>query len=193
MTKVYHPCKTLDCVCPFSKINISKNTGTFYEVQLDSYKCGPIALFNAFHYFGRELGPALRRTLMSSCGTKPLHQNGFRGTIPEKMDKVISLYFSKNLRYFTGVEKCTRAISNKQYTAFIILFAGITSKGERFYHYIFAYKKENIIISQNDGDIREISEKTSEFIKTHFSIYENEQNDNTYVYPQVWVLEQKNV
>jgi hypothetical protein len=193
--KLHHPCQTWNCHCPLTFRRISPTTLRPYEVQIDKYKCGPIAIINALHYCARDAGPALRRSLLTTCQTVPEHSDGFKGTKPDRLDIAISHVLSSSVRRFIGRSDCIRAIRNNKFKAYIILYSGFRKNKEQYFHYIFTYKSSinaassnsdnsPIFISQNDGSYFETRLHLADLIAEYFNV----ENTHPISYPQVWAI-----
>jgi hypothetical protein len=164
--------------------------GRIWEVQEEDYTCGPVAIINALHHFGRCVGTATRRSIIQRLNTMPKHMDGFRGTRPDDFNVGLKRYFSdggeKRICRYIGGEDCRRILDNKNCKAFIILFAWMNSRGDYAYHYIFGWRdKNNYIITLNDGRDSEVIS----IVEWAKSAYCFEMMDKQgFVYPQMWAF-----
>lgn len=164
-----------------------------WEIQDEEHICGPVAVINALHHFGRYVGTATRRSIIKRLNTLPQHENGFEGTKPEDFEKGLVGYFSqevgcqKKIIKFIGETECSNVFDNKKYKEFIILFAWEKSGTNYGYHYIFGWRdKHNYIITLNDGcDYQKIFYYVNDAKKTYCLNKTDKQGNK---YPQIWVL-----
>ena len=160
-----------------------------YEVQLDSYSCGPVAIINALHYLNRDAGRALRRVIVTCCKTKAVHEDGFRGTKPDTMNITITNIIGKKVTHYTGISDCITALEHMRFNCYIVLYSYKENK-KQYFHYIFTYKVHDSssntqkYYSQNDGSYREQITDLNSYIEGHLSL----EGTHPIKYPQVWVI-----
>jgi hypothetical protein len=133
-----------------------KRYGRTWEIQDETYTCGPVAVINALHYFGRCVGTATRRSINRVLNTLPIHIDGFKGTRPDDFDRGLVKYFSKGgaveIKRYIGSTYCSKILKNRTYKAFMILYAWNPDITHYAYHYVFGWRdKNNYIIIYNDG------------------------------------------
>jgi hypothetical protein len=185
--KIHHPCGADDCMCPVTSRLISRAESRPYEVQMDKYKCGPVAVINALLYLEKDPGPALRRSIITQCKTAPVHEDGFKGTKPNDIHGVIQKVIP-NVKHFIGIHDAIAAFKNRSYTAYIVLYSGYRQNKKQYYHYTFTFKtkagRSPIFLSQNDGSDKELEWTLNSFCEEHFSIEDN----IPIVFPQIWAF-----
>jgi len=168
---------------------ISKINKKPYEVQIDNFKCGPVAIINAFHFKNINPGRSLRRLIITTCNTKEIHEDGFNGTKPDNLGEVLNRMFQDKVHHFVGIRECIRSLRNSTFTGYIVLYSFIKDK-KQYYHYIFTYKLFNNIdnsityYSQNDGSSIEIPWSLNKFITEHLSL----EGAIPVHYPQIWAI-----
>ena len=119
-----------------------------FETQTASYTCGPIAIINALRYEGRPTGPAVHRQIMVACNPQVKHaDDGFKGTKPTDMDRVIRHWWPAATRAAIGSEACMKAL--RCGTAFILLY----QRTPRTQHYVFVHRKGSTYQLENELDI----------------------------------------
>ena len=187
--KLHHPCDTDDCKCPITIRCISHLNKHPYEVQTDEYKCGPVAIINALLYLEKDPGAALRRSIITQCKTALLHSDGFKGTKPADIGRVIQKVIpSPRIKHFTGIRSAIGAFKNRAFSAYIVLYSGKYQDDKQFYHYNFTIKikagRSPLFLSQNDGSQKELEWALDTYITEHFSI----EGNTPIEYPQVWAI-----
>lgn len=176
-----HPCHTYGCKCPVTLLYTSDLCrNSVYEVQTDNYKCGPVAIINSLHLYNRSPGRSMRRYIISACNTQQTHTDGFHGTRPENMHKVIMNVWPTSERY-TSVRDCVRAIRSPRRGVYIVLYSYL--KGEKqFYHYTVLHKGKDAYVTVNDGSDRELKWTFHTFIDEHLVL----EGTDPITYPQIW-------
>lgn len=192
----------------YKTINTKKyrtGNGKFFESQCDAFRCGPVSIINAIRYTKPHyvIGPATRRSICVTCDSRLVHDDGFEGTKPEKITDAITKIWPKYI-YKTGYVDSCNLIADPSYKSFIILFAveiiadNIHTKAvkkrpsnvdplNKYYHYVFMYRKNNTFYIQNDNENKETRYETNDMINTYMNstIYPRFK----YQLPQVWALE----
>lgn len=138
------------CICKQYERYPCGTGGHFFETQRSSYTCGPIAIINSLHFMKKPAGPAVHRQIMVGCRPKPKHADGFKGTKPADMDRVIRHFWPDAIRS-EGAEACLHALKT---TASILLF----QRSPRLQHYIFVHYDEGTYYLENEADFGTVLE-----------------------------------
>lgn len=175
------------CDCRSSVRLYRASDGKLYESQTDTYRCGPVAIRNAFRHLicCAPAGPATVRRICTVCHALPKHDNGFGGTLPENLTAAINLFWPSH-QHAVGATACAAALRNKnsEHAAFIVLYSGRKRNGQRFYHYVFVWRSRNRFFVQNEMDAEEYvvwdSQLELEYLeeRVHCGV----------AFPQCWIL-----
>lgn len=172
------------CDCRQSVVLYRGSDGCDYECQTDTYRCGPVAVRNAFRrLICCEPGPATIRRICAVCDAQPVHTNGFGGTQPEAMTAAISLFWPKPV-HGVGATDCAALLRTPEHNTFIVLYSGLKPSGRRFYHYVFVWRERRRFFVQNEIDKEEYvvwdSQLESEYLieRIHCGVQ----------VPQVWAV-----
>jgi hypothetical protein len=176
-----------DCRCPVTRVyqsNISGIGNGVYEVQTDNYKCGPVAIINSLHLCNKNVGRSMRRYIVSACNTQQVHSDGFHGTRPENMNKVIMNIWYGSKRY-EGIRDCIRAIKSSSHSKYIVLYSYFANNLQ-YFHYtvLFRPTKCKKFYTLNDGSDYEQKWTISTFVNEHLAI----EGTVPIIYPQVWSI-----
>ena len=154
----------MTCIC--KQYELYKTGSHTFETQRSAYTCGPIAIINALRFEGRPTGPAVHRQIMVACGPKPKHADGFKGTKPADIDRVIRFWWP-NVTAVHGAA-CLSALRRGK-TA-ILLY----QRTPRIQHYIFVHRDGATYRLENELD-------TGSTIVSDMSAYMNK-------LPMVWII-----
>jgi len=133
--------QTMTCICKQYELYTA---GQYtFETQLSSYTCGPIAVLNALRLEGRPTGPAVHRQIMVACNPKPRHADGFKGTKPADMDRVIRRWWPNATRV-SGTEACLAALRGPA----ILLY----QRTPHTQHYVFVHTVGDSYHVENEAD-----------------------------------------
>jgi len=139
----------MTCIC--KQYDLYKSGSHTFESQSAAYTCGPIAIINALHYEGKPTGPAVHRQIMVACRPKPKHADGFKGTKPADMDRVIRSWWPAATSVHGSID-CLKAI--KRSKAAILLY----QRTPRNQHYIFIHRDAATYHLENEGDSVSVTE-----------------------------------
>ena len=140
---------TTPCICKqFELYNTGEHT---FETQCGTYNCGPIAILNALHFEKRPAGPAVHRQIKVGCRPKARHADGFKGTKPDDIDRVIRWFWPAATRH-TGAVACLAALKKGPV---ILLF----QRSPRLQHYIFVHYDGVQYHLENEADCGPVLEK----------------------------------
>ena len=131
------------CIC--KQFELYKTGEHTFEAQSGTYNCGPIAILNALHFEKRPTGPAIHRQIAVGCRPKARHADGFKGTKPEDMDRIVRLFWTKPTRH-TGAAACLAAL--KKGSPAILLF----QRSPRLQHYICVHYDGTHFHLENEAD-----------------------------------------
>lgn len=123
-----------------------------FETQTASYTCGPIAILNALRYEGRPTGPAVHRQIMVACNPQPTHADGFKGTKPTDMDRVLRHVWPAAAPTAVGSDACIKALRRSK--SAILLY----QRTPQIQHYVFVHRKGSAYQVENESDTGSISE-----------------------------------
>ena len=133
----------MTCICHgYELYRWKKHT---FEAQTVSFTCGPIAIINALRFARKPVGPAVHRQIMVGCNPKFIHADGFKGTKPNDMERMIRRFWPTAERS-TGLEACQRALA--LHTACILLY----QRTPLLQHYIFVHSDKAGYHLENDAD-----------------------------------------
>ena len=136
---------SMTCICKQFETYISEDH--VFETQTASYTCGPIAILNALRYEGRPTGPAVHRQIMVACNPQVKHaDDGFKGTKPTDMDRVIRHWWPAAVPAAVGPEACQKAL--KRGTKFILLY----QRTPHTQHYVFVHRKGPLYQIENEAE-----------------------------------------
>ena len=157
----------MTCICKQFETYVSDDR--VFETQTASYTCGPIAILNALRYEGRPTGPAVHRQIMVACNPQPKHaDDGFKGTKPTEMDRVVRHWWPTAAPTAIGSEACQKVLGHC--TAAILLY----QRTPRTQHYVFVHRKGSIYQVENESD-------TGSTVETDMSAYMKK-------IPMVWTI-----
>ena len=135
----------MTCICKQYDTYVSGDK--VFETQTASYTCGPIAILNALHYQGRPTGPAVHRQIMVGCNPKVRHaDDGFKGTKPTDMDRVIRQWWPAAAPAVSGADACLSAL--RWAKAAILLY----QRTPRTQHYVFVCRKGSKYCVENEAE-----------------------------------------
>ena len=130
----------MTCICHgYELYKWKKHT---FETQTVSFTCGPIAILNALRFHKRPTGPAVHRQIMVGCHPKIIHEDGFKGTKPDDLERMLW----PSVQRFTGAEACQKALASN--TACILLY----QRTPRLQHYIFVHRDASGYHLENESD-----------------------------------------
>jgi hypothetical protein len=133
--------QTMTCICKqYELYTTGQHT---FETQLASYTCGPIAILNALRLEGRPTGPAVHRQIMVACNPKPRHADGFKGTKPADIERVIRRWWPDAIR--------VSVVAGPS----ILLY----QRTPRTQHYVFVHRVGNSYHVENEADTGTTVEK----------------------------------
>jgi hypothetical protein len=149
----------MTCIC--KQFETYSSGSHVFETQTASYTCGPIAILNALRYDGRPTGPAVHRQIMVACNPQQKHtDDGFKGTKPAYMDRVIRHLWPTVVPVAIGPEACQKTL--RRCTAAILLY----QRTPRNQHYVFVHRKGAVYQLENELDIGSTTvSDTSAYIK----------------------------
>ena len=136
----------MTCIC--KQYDIYSSGPHVFETQTASYTCGPIAILNALRYEGGATGPAVHRQIMVACNPQLKHaDDGFKGTKPTDMDRVIRHWWPAAPPTAVGPAACQKAL--RRSPAAILLY----QRTPMTKHYVFVHRKGPLYQLENELDI----------------------------------------
>ena len=127
------------------------NMASIYEKQSTTFNCGATAIINARIHDKHYVSKLQRRTINNICNARKPHRDGFNGTKPHNLAKVIKRYWPCH-KHVKGCYRVSRALSSNTYNKYIMLFAFRSIKNKIYYHYAFIYKLNDEYHFQNCND-----------------------------------------